>query len=171
MILTNARLIFSDGIRDGLEVVVEKGKIAAIDEQVRVRSKDVLDLDGNYLAPGFIDLHVHGAIGRDTMEASAEGFRAICDFHSSGGTTSLLLTTATAPLDAIVDVVKAVRDCRSSIPQIAGVHIEGPFISKARCGAQRAEFVQNPTPEVVGRLLDYTDVIKRITIAPELPGA
>ncbi|PYK48859.1 MAG: N-acetylglucosamine-6-phosphate deacetylase [Verrucomicrobia bacterium] len=180
MILTNARLIFPDGIRDGLEVVVEKGKIAAIDEQVRVRSKDVLDLDGNYLAPGFIDLHVHGALGRDTMEASAEAFRCICDFHASGGTTSLLLTTATAPLDKLGQVLNAVRDCirrrgrrgdwRPTSP-IAGVHIEGPFISKARCGAQRAEFIQDPSPVDVRQLLEHADVIKRVTIAPELPGA
>src|SRR6266498_1296014 len=120
MILTNARLIFSDGIRDGLEVVVETGKIAEIrppaprlrrtGEQTRTSTKDVVDLDGNYRAPGFIDLHVHGALGRDTMEASAKAFQAICDYHASGGTTSLLLTTATAPLDKLVEVLRAVRD-------------------------------------------------------------
>jgi N-acetylglucosamine-6-phosphate deacetylase len=171
VIFTNARLIFPDGIREGLEIVIQQGKIAEIRQQIKAPANDVVDLRGNYLAPGFVDLHVHGAIGRDTMEASAEAFRAICDFHSNGGTTSLLLTTATAPIDNIVDVLNAVRDCRSSIPQIAGVHIEGPFISKAKCGAQCAEFIQNPTPETVGRLLEDADVIKRITIAPELPGA
>jgi len=171
MIFRNARLIFPDGIREGLEIVTQHGKIVEIRQQTKAPANDVVDVDGNYLAPGFIDLHVHGALGRDTMEASAEAFRAICDYHASGGTTSLLLTTATAPIDAIVDVLKAVRDCRSTIPQIAGVHIEGPFISKTKHGAQRAEFVQNPTPEAVGRLLEYPDVIKRITIAPELPGA
>src|SRR5216110_1149081 len=171
MVLTNARLIFPDGIRDGLEVVAEEGKITAIDEQVRVRSKDVLDLDGNYLAPGFIDLHVHGALGRDTMEASAEAFRSICDFHASGGTTSLLLTTATAPLDEIVKVLQAVRDYRSAISPIVGVHVEGPFISKAKAGAQRVEFIQDPSPAAVQQLLEHTDVLKRVTIAPELPGA
>src|SRR5438105_310169 len=171
MIFRNARLIFPDGIREGLEIVTQHGKIVEIRQQTKAPANDVVDVDGNYLAPGFVDLHVHGAVGRDTMEASAEAFRAICDYHASGGTTSLLLTTATAPIDAIVDVLKAVRDCRSTIPQIAGVHIEGPFISKTKHGAQRAEFVQNPTPEAVGRLLEYTDAIKRITIAPELPGA
>jgi len=181
MILTNARLIFPDGIRDGLEVVVEGGKIAEIrppaprlrrtDEQTRTSSKDVVDLDGNYLAPGFIDLHVHGALGRDTMDSSAEAFRTICDFHASGGTTSLLLTTATAPLQNIVDVLKAVRDYRSPISAVAGVHVEGPFISKAKCGAQRAEFIQEPSPTGVRQLLEHADVIKRVTIAPELPGA
>ncbi len=171
MIFRNARLIFPDGIREGLEIVTQQGKIEEIRQQTKAPKNDIVDLDGNYLAPGFVDLHVHGAMGCDTMEASAEAFRAICDFHSSGGTTSLLLTTATAPLDAIVDVSKAVRDCRSSIRQIFGVHIEGPFISKAKCGAQRAEFIQDPSPVGVRRLLEHADVIKRITIAPELPGA
>jgi N-acetylglucosamine-6-phosphate deacetylase len=181
MVLTNARLIFPNGIRDGLEVVAEEGKITAIRKQTRLREatvrraqargEDIVDLGGNYLAPGFVDLHVHGAVGRDTMEASAEAFRVICDFHASGGTTSLLLTTATAPIDKLVEVLNAVRNCRSSIDGIAGVHVEGPFISKVKRGAQRAEFIQDPSPIVVQQLLEHADVIKRVTIAPELSGA
>ena len=172
MIFTNARLIFPDGIRDGLEVVVEQEKIAAINARSLAHRKDeVIDLNGNYLAPGFIDLHVHGALGRDTMEASTNVFRAICDFHASGGTTSLLLTTATAPLDEILKVLEAVRNCRSAINAIAGVHVEGPFISKVKPGAQRAEFIQDPSPAAIRQLLEYADVLKRVTIAPELPGA
>ena len=171
MILANARLIFPNAIRDGLEVVVEKGKIAAIGEQSDEQREEVLDLDGNYLAPGFIDLHVHGARGRDTMEASAEAFRTICDYHAGGGTTSLVLTTATAPMDNITGVLNTVRDCRGSIKQLVGVHVEGPFISKGQCGAQRAEFIQNPSRASVQRLLGHANLIKRITIAPELPGS
>jgi N-acetylglucosamine-6-phosphate deacetylase len=171
MIFTNAHLIFADGIRDGLELVAEEGKITAIRERTRARGNDVVDLAGSYLAPGFIDLHVHGALARDTMDASGEAFRSICNFHTSGGTTSLLLTTATAPTDKLVEVLNAVRDCRSSNDAIAGVHVEGPFISKAKCGAQRAEFIQDPSPLAVQQLLEHADVIKRVTIAPELPGA
>jgi len=178
MIFTNARLIFPNEIRDGLELVARKGKIIAIREQTQAPGEEIVDLAGNYLAPGFIDLHVHGALGRDTMESSAESFRAICDFHANGGITSLLLTTASAPLEKIVDVLNAVRDftqrrARRSRPTsaIAGVHVEGPFISKAKCGAQREEFIQKPSLARVEQLLDHTDVIKRITIAPELPGA
>src|SRR5712671_1868475 len=186
MIFTNARLIFPDGIRDGLDVVVEQGKIAGLRPSAPrlrrtgepVHGKEVIDLSGNYFAPGFIDLHVHGALGRDTMEASTDAFRAICDYHASGGTTSLLPTTATAPLDRITDVLNAVRNCvqrrarrsRPTINQIAGVHVEGPFVSKAKCGAQPAEFIQNPSRASVQQLLDHAEVIKRITIAPELPG-
>src|SRR5881396_2632092 len=178
MIFTNARLIFPDGVRDGLELVAEEGKITAIREQTQSGGEGVINLQGNYLAPGFIDLHVHGALGRDKMEASAEAFRAICDFHASGGTTSLLLTTATAPIEKIVAALNAVRDSthqpsRRSHPTsaIAGVHAEGPFISKAKRGAQREEFIQDPSPARVQQLLDHADVIKRVTIAPELPGA
>src|SRR6266403_1118186 len=150
----------------------------AIREQTQARGDEVVDLAGNYLAPGFIDLHVHGALRRDSMEASAEAFRAICDFHARGGTTSLLLTTATAPLETLDGVLRAVRDCigrRARRPRptgaIAGVHVEGPFISKAKCGAQREEFIQKPSPAHVQQLLAHADVIKRVTIAPELPGA
>lgn len=191
MIFTNARLIFPDEIRDGLEVIVEEGKIAGIrppspsrlrpatagqglrrtGERTQAHEDQVIDLNGNYLAPGFIDLHVHGALGCDTMEASAEALRTICDFHASGGTTSLLLTTATAPLDKIVSVLRAVRDFGSDIPAIAGVHVEGPFISKTKAGAQRVEFIQDPSPAAVRRLVEHANVIKRVTLAPELPGA
>jgi N-acetylglucosamine-6-phosphate deacetylase len=179
MILTNARLILPDGIRDGFEVVVAQGKIAAISPSTPrppltgdgLGDNEIIDLKGNYLAPGFIDLHVHGALGRDTMEASPDAFRAIGDFHASGGTTSLLLTTATAPLEEIVKVLEGVRNLRSTINAIAGIHLEGPFISKAKAGAQSAEFIRDPSPAAIRQLLQFADVLKRLTIAPELPGA
>src|SRR6266508_836779 len=169
MIFTNARLIFTDGIRDGLEVVVENGKIAAIREQTHARANEVLDLRGNYLAPGFIDLHVHGALGRDTMEAFAEAFRAICDYHASGGTTSLLLTTATTPFPEILLALTQIG--KREIPQVAGAHVEGPFISRDQAGAQNPEFICEASAELIGCLLEHRDVIKRITIAPETKGA
>ncbi|MEY2484549.1 MAG: N-acetylglucosamine-6-phosphate deacetylase [Verrucomicrobiota bacterium] len=171
MIFRNARCIFPDGVREGLEVVVGEGKILELRPQSARPEKEIVDVAGNYLAPGFIDLHVHGAVGRDTMEGSADAFRAICNYHASGGTTSLLLTTATAPMKAIVEVLNAVRGQRSSISQLAGVHVEGPFISKAKPGAQRSTLMRNPTPKNYAPLLEHAQVIKRMTLAPELPGA
>ncbi|HEX8490862.1 MAG TPA: amidohydrolase family protein, partial [Chthoniobacterales bacterium] len=165
MIFSNARLIFPDGIRDGLELVVENGKIVEIREGT---TADSIDLAGNYLAPGFIDLHIHGAVGRDTMDATPESFRAICDYHAGGGTTSLLLTTVTAPIAEIVSVLRAVRALAGGIKQIAGVHVEGPFISKSKAGAQRAEFIRDPDPAVLDQLLAFAEVIKIVTLAPEL---
>src|SRR2546430_10010011 len=144
MIFTNARLIFPDVIRDGLELVAEEGKITAIREQTQSGGEGVINLQGNYLAPGFIDLHVHGALGRDTMEASAEAFRAICDFHLSGGTTSLLLTTATAPIEKIIAALNAVRDSTHQPRRrwrpysvIAVVFVVWPVISKEQIGSER----------------------------------
>ena len=171
MIFKNGRLIFPNGVRDGLDLQVEDGVIFAIRPEAPAMGEKIIDLRGNYLAPGFIDIHVHGAMGRDTMQASAKAFRSICDYHASGGTTSLLLTTATAPIKAILKVVNEVRTQKSSIKQIAGVHVEGPFISKAKAGAQRPSSIRNPSKKIYAPLLDHGDVIKRTTLAPELPGA
>jgi N-acetylglucosamine-6-phosphate deacetylase len=171
MILRNGRCIFPDGIRDGLDLEVVDGKIAGLRSQSGWSENGDVDLEGNYLAPGFIDLHIHGAVGRDTMEGTEEAFRAICQYHASGGTTSLCLTTATAPINKIVDVFAAGRGARPALPQLAGVHVEGPFISKAKPGAQRATFIRNPTPKAYAPLLEHDDVIKRLTLAPELRGA
>lgn len=182
MIFRNVRLIFPDGIRDGLELVVRDQKITEIRESWHGHplrdsggkpqpQEKVVDLAGNYLAPGFVDVHVHGALGCDTMEASADAFRTICRYHASGGTTSLLLTTATAPISAIIKVIKKVRATSPSIKQIAGIHVEGPFISKAKPGAQRLSLMRKPTPKAYAPLLECGDVIKRMTLAPELPGA
>lgn len=166
MIFSNARFIFPEGIRDGLEVVVADGRITDIRER---SGAEAIDLGGNYLAPGFVDLHIHGALGRDTMEASPEAFQTICDYHASGGTTSLLLTTVTAPIAEIVKVLHAVRDHSSTM--IAGIHVEGPFISRAKRGAQREEFIRDPDAESAAELSNYADIIRIVTLAPELPGA
>jgi len=169
MIFTNGRVILADTIRDDLDVEIRDGKIAGLHS--RGRGPDAIDLSGNFLAPGFVDLHVHGALGRDTMEMSLESFRAICDYHGRGGTTSLLLTTLTAEIKQIVSVLARVREYRSQIPLIAGAHVEGPFISPRKVGAQNPEFICEPTPELTDQLLAYADVIKRTTLAPEIKGA
>ena len=171
MIFKNGRLIFPNGVRDGLDLLVEDGLITGIRAQAPAMGEQIVDLQGNYLAPGFVDLHVHGAMGRDAMEASPKAFRAICDYHASGGTTSLLLTTATAPMKAIIKVINEVRAQQSSMKQIAGVHVEGPFISKTKAGAQRATLMRNPTKKIYAQLFEHHDIIKRMTLAPELPGA
>src|SRR5438067_10580171 len=170
MIFTNARIIFPDTIREDLAVTVRAGKIVEIGAPV-AGADDAVDLHGNFLAPGFVDLHVHGGNGHDAMEAKAEALRAICDYHASGGTTSLLLTTATAPFPAILLALTQIGKLRGQIPEIAGAHVEGPFISRDRAGAQNLEFICEANAELIGCLLEHRDVIKRVTIAPEIKGA
>jgi N-acetylglucosamine-6-phosphate deacetylase len=171
MIFTNGRIVFPDRIADGLSLHVAAGKIVELRPAIPADGLEVIDLAGNYLAPGFIDLHVHGAVGRDTMEGTAEAFRAICDYHAGGGTTSLLLTTVTAPLGEILRVVAAIERETGRVPQLRGAHLEGPFISHAKPGAQRGEFIVEPRADLVAQLLDAAGAIKRVTLAPEVPGA
>src|SRR5213082_883676 len=170
MIFTNCRVILADAIRDDLEVVVRDGKIADMCAPAS-QPGETIDLGGNFLAPGFVDVHVHGANGRDAMEANADAFRTICDYHASGGTTSLLLTTATAPFPAILLALTQIGKLRGQIPEIAGAHVEGPFVSRDRAGAQKLEFICEANAELIGCLLEHRDVIKRVTIAPEIKGA
>ena len=170
MIFTNARIIFPDAIRDDVDVVVREGKIAELPTRIEP-SIEAIDLGGNFLAPGFVDLHMHGGNGHDVMEANVNAFRAICDYHASGGTTSLLLTTATALFPEILLALTQIGKLREEIPQIAGAHVEGPFISREQAGAQNPEFICEASADLVGCLLEHRDVIKRITIAPETKGA
>jgi len=170
MIFTNARIIFPDAIRDDVDVVVREGKIAELPTRIEP-SIEAIDLGGNFLAPGFVDLHMHGGNGHDVMEANVNAFRAICDYHASGGTTSLLLTTATAPFPEILLALTQIGKLGEEIPQIAGAHVEGPFISREQAGAQNPEFICEASADLVGCLLEHRDVIKRITIAPETKGA
>src|SRR5438477_11541732 len=104
MIFRNARLIFPDGIRQGLEVEVRNGKITAIGLSSNASPENSVDVGGNYLAPGFIDLHVHGALGRDTMDGSHEAFETMCKHQAFGGRIALLIATASAAIDAVVGV-------------------------------------------------------------------
>lgn len=171
MIFENALVLLPDGVRKGLRVVVTNGKITSIEKTEGTARCKSIDLDGNYLLPGFVDVHVHGAAGRDTMEASADAFRAICEYHASGGTTSLLLTIATSPIDQIVNVLREVRATQQTIAQLQGVHLEGPFISRERAGAQGLQHIRNADSDSVAQLLEYADVIKSVTVAPEIDGA
>jgi imidazolonepropionase-like amidohydrolase len=101
MILHNARLVFSDRIARG-DLRVRGGRIEAIATEPLAREpeEEFIDLGGQFASPGFIDLHIHGALERNTMEADPEAFRTICRFHAAGGTTSLALTTITATTEA-----------------------------------------------------------------------
>ncbi len=137
------------------------------------------DLDGHgrlLLAPGFIDAHVHGARGRDAMEATPDAWTAIADFHArAGGTTALALTTVAAPRPAVRAVLTAARSFPRDrhAPRLLGIHLEGPFLSPARAGAHAPEHLRAPAddPAATAELRDFADVLTQVTMAPELPGA
>jgi N-acetylglucosamine-6-phosphate deacetylase len=176
MLFTNARLIFPDRIAARGSVRVDGGKISAVstDPLQAAGDEETVDLGGKFLAPGFIDLHIHGAVRRDTMEAADDAFRAICRYHAAGGTTSLALTTVTTTNERILAALEAVKRYRQQPPdgaQVLGTHVEGPYFSKEKPGAHPLHLIRNPQRAEYERWLAYADDITQMTIAPELPGA
>jgi N-acetylglucosamine-6-phosphate deacetylase len=176
MQIVNARLILPDEIRSG-SLLVRDGKISRIggpSAAQKKRSDPELDLKGGFLAPGFVDLHVHGALGRDTMEATDDAFRVITEFHLRGGTTSMTLTTMTAPEREILAVLSAAKPWQNRSlggARVVGVHVEGPFLSKKRAGAQDPKEIRPPQAGEWKRYLAYGKLVTQMTLAPEEPGA
>jgi N-acetylglucosamine-6-phosphate deacetylase len=125
-----------------------------------------------YILPGFIDTHVHGGGGGDTMDGS-EGVHKLAGFHVQHGTTTLYPTTMTNPWATITQALQGVqevmREKSDDLPDIPGVHLEGPFISPKRLGAQ-PPFTLEPTGDLLDELLKF-NVIRLVTLAPEIPNA
>lgn len=173
MLFQNARLILPDRIQPGA-LRIHDGKITGMGPLTAEPGEETRDLQGQYLAPGFIDMHIHGALRRDTMEATSEAFDAITRHHACGGTTALSLTTVVATAGDITRVLDAVEEYRKREPvgaRVLGVHIEGPYFSPGRPGAHWPHLIRNPDPAEYGAWLGRGDLVRQMTVAPELPGA
>lgn len=136
----------------------------------------VLDFSDHYIAPGFIDIHVHGGGGSDTMDASVEALLNIARTHAKGGTTGLYLTTLTAPFENILESLIAVgnamnlKSSEETGAKILGAHVEGPYFNESQAGAQNPNYLRKPSLDEAKALLE-TGVVKRVSMAPELPRA
>jgi N-acetylglucosamine-6-phosphate deacetylase len=132
-----------------------------------------IDLGGRILAPGFIEIHSHGAGGHDFMDGSAEAVLEACRTHLRHGVTALYPTTLTCAAPELVRVLELIgkaRQEREGMPAIPGVHLEGPYLSPEQAGAQDPRFLRHPEPREYLGLLERFDFIRRWTAAPELPG-
>lgn len=174
MIFTNARLIFPDRIQTG-SLRVLNGRIAALGPALAGDpGEEIFDLAGQFLAPGFIDLHIHGALRRDSMEADPEAWSAICRYHAAGGTTALALTTVcttSEELLRVLNLAETFSDGDSGGAQLLGIHIEGPYFSREKPGAHRLDLIRDPDPDEYDLWLKHASRITQMTLAPELPGA
>lgn len=155
--LVPGRIHFDDRIQDLTPKTVPQGAVP----------------DDVFILPGFVDTHVHGGGGGDTMDG-ASGMRTMARLHAQHGTTTLLPTTMTNPWENILFALRAVREVMDKGgvgggADIVGAHLEGPFISPGRLGAQPPCTLE-PTPAQVQELLDL-NVLKAMTIAPEIGGA
>ncbi len=133
-----------------------------------------VDLQGGYLVPGYIDLHVHGGAGADFMDGTEEAFRTICRAHARHGTTSLLPTTTVARHEqhlAFLDVCRRLKQQGTGGATILGAHFYGPYFAREARGCHPAAPVRPPARPEYEQYLAYADCIATATVAPELPGA
>lgn len=167
----NAKVIHGDKIED-LCVVTQEDKIAALYARVDIPNAEVTDCGGQYLAPGFADIHVHGGGGFSAMNADPADVISMCRAHAAHGVTSILPTALAAPIDRLRKMIDVVTTAKHACKycNILGVHLEGPFLSPKKAGAQSPENLLEPTEENILSLLEYSKEIRMIAAAPELPG-
>ena len=167
--ITGGRVIFPDGIREAV-VRVENGKIAYVGSECK--GYDAIDAGGRYVSPGFIEMHIHGGGGYDFLDASAEAFDAIKAAHRSHGMTAVYATTAASSDEELYEFLAAFNEYKAAGDTFyEGIHLEAPYLNPEMAGAQDPAFIIPPSVEHCKGLLDASPYIRRVTIAPEMPGA
>ena len=173
MLIKNCNIIYLDKIEKG-SVLIENGKIKEINPS-NVNDTEVIDAEGLYLSPGFIDVHIHGAGGCDTMDGTVESINTIAKTIVEHGTTSFTPTTMTVAAEDIrksMKVIKKLKEEGTEGANVLGAHLEGPFISPKAIGAQNPNFLLAPSVENYNKIVgDYGDAVVSITMAPEVEGA
>jgi N-acetylglucosamine-6-phosphate deacetylase len=176
VLFRNGVVVLADRLLANGEVTVRTSRIDAVHDSptLPVAGAVVIDLQGAYLAPGFVDLHVHGGAGADFMDGTGEAFRAVCQAHARHGTTSLLPTTTVARHDqhlAFLEVCRRMKQVGSGGARILGAHFYGPYFAPEARGCHPAAAVRVPEVSEFEQYLAYADCITTATVAPELPGA
>lgn len=178
----NANLVTPNRIIENGYLHVKDGKIEAIGKmdqlgdlifQTDLEKIEIVDVKGKYIVPGLIDIHTHGGAGADVMDGVPEAFITIANAHAKHGVTSILPTTLTSSFADLTQVIKAFKIAKTmndSYEGLLGLHLEGPYFCPAMSGAQNLKYLCNPKPEEYLPIL-MESVIKRWSVAPELPGA
>lgn len=169
-LLTPYRMIWNGTL------VIKDGRIAEITEgDVEVPDAIELDAQGRYVAPGFIDLHVHGGGGHDFMDGTLDAFLKVAQTHARFGTTSMVPTTLTsdqASLFRTLELYEEANKKNENGAQFLGLHLEGPYFAMSQCGAQDPRYIRNPDKAEYQEIIRRANgSVKRWSVAPELPGA
>ncbi|MCR4908030.1 MAG: N-acetylglucosamine-6-phosphate deacetylase [Lachnospiraceae bacterium] len=169
--LENLKLVTAGGIKENCSVLIDGDKIARCGTEKISEPAEVIDLKGNYLSAGFIDLHVHGGGGSSFMDESREDFISVIKYHESQGTLNLMPTALTAPrseLNAFLDIYTDIKENSGVSDNLLGAHMEGPYLNSAKCGAQNGDLCALPSINGISLFLDRCPYIRRFTLAPEL---
>src|ERR1043166_1515009 len=182
LLLMNARLVLPDRIAERASVLIEDEIITQIEEGSISADKAISGVDAANLTlyPGFIDVHIHGAIGSDTMATDAAGLRRIGAFLTQHGVTAWLPTLVPAEPEQYEHAVRAIRELvknrtgsTNAQARALGVHYEGPFVNDQQCGAlHREHFRTFRTIEDLDSLpaINHGDAVHMMTLAPEITG-
>lgn len=172
--INNAHVITGGDDLGICSVLVEDGRIIGIERQeIDFPCERVIDSGGNYLFPGFIDIHTHGSGNYDFMDCTPEACLGIAKEHARHGATLMFPTTLASDAEELfrfLDIYDEVK-AQNVGTAFGGLHLEGPFFAYAFRGAQDQKYLKNPTPELYLPILERSKDIKRWSIAPELPGA
>ncbi|WP_437922146.1 N-acetylglucosamine-6-phosphate deacetylase [Sphingobacterium sp. LRF_L2] len=177
LLIYNGRRIDATGVSDDAYLYAEDGVIVDIGvgkASYRDKVSVQIDAKGLYIAPGFIDMHVHGGGGYDFMDGTVEAFLGVAETHVRYGTTALCPTTLTSTTESLfqlLDAYKAAHKVNTKGAQFMGMHLEGPYFALSQKGAQDPKYIRNPDPDEYEKILAYSDDIVRWSAAPELPGA
>lgn len=167
-LLKNCRIIGKDSISELSDIRICNGKIAEIGH---FDDESGYDVNGNYVSPGFVDIHTHGGNGSDFMDATTEAFDQVLKYHLEHGTTDVVATSLTASQKEIETFLAEVRSYQKrpqKYAQLLGAHLEGPFLSRRGCGAQNPNYLLDPEKDDYIFITDQSDIIRNVTIAPEL---
>jgi N-acetylglucosamine-6-phosphate deacetylase len=171
----NGPIIHQQQIQHGACLLIENGKILdVVREDVDFPDALLIDARGNFVSPGFIDIHIHGGGGADFMDGTVEAYLQIAETHAKHGTCSLLPTTLTCEKVDLIQTLEAYKQAKLSNTKGAdfiGMHLEGPYFALAQRGAQDPKFIRDPDPVEYREILESFDFIKRWSAAPELKGA
>jgi len=170
--ITNGKVITAEKIVSA-DVYVEGGVIVAVTSEA-LPFDEVIDAEGNYISPGFIDTHVHGGVLCDFGDEDDESIFKIMNAHFKHGTTTIMPTICSRKLptlDSRMERIKRVS-ARDAVPHVPGVHLEGPYLAVAQSGGIDPECMSAPVKEEYEPFFDkYGDFIAKMTFAPELEGA
>lgn len=171
----NGRIITPYRIIKNGSVLISDGIITAVSEENLVVADAVeIDAKGKYIAPGFIDIHVHGGGGHDFMDGSETAFLKIAETHVRYGTTSMLPTTLTSEKEGLLDTLSIYERAHaknSAGARFLGMHLEGPYFAMNQRGAQDPRYIRDPDPEEYEAVIAHSKSIRRWSAAPELKGA
>lgn len=174
-LFVNGRIVLGDRLLESGAVEIRDDRIIAVlEDKSPPDAEEITDLRGGYLAPGFVDLHVHGGAGADFMDGTTEAFRTVCCAHARHGTTSLLPTTTVARHEqhlAFLETCRRLKAEGAGGAAILGAHFYGPYFAPEACGCHPAAAVRAPEPDDYLPFLEFADAIATATVAPELPGA